>query len=212
MSVGNNFHFERQQHFMKVQAMRQQQAASRGTSQPASGAESPVEKTETQTENETAAVTEQNPSNGDVAQPQAQQVPAVKAQGLAQSASRTRSVPNTRAHSPNSSPAVASRTPRTGGRPQHAGNGQAARSTSIPAATKEAKHKLPSADDFPALAGSVGSLNGDNTVATKPGSLWSKTAAQVLSAPAPPKPLAVEVEDEKASSRSRRTSSVGQVS
>ena len=212
MSVGNNFHFERQQHFMKVQAMRQQQAASRGTSQPASGAESPVEKTETQTENETAAVTEQNPSIGDVAQPQAQQVPAVKAQGLAQSASRTRSVPNTRAHSPNSSPAVASRTPRTGGRPQHAGNGQAARSTSIPAATKEAKQKLPSADDFPALAGSVGSLNGDNTVATKPGSLWSKTAAQVLSAPAPPKPLAVEVEDEKASSRSRRTSSVGQVS
>ena len=212
MSVGNNFHFERQQHFMKVQVMRQQQAASRGTSQPASGAESPVEKTETQTENETAAVTEQNPSNGDVAQPQAQQVPAVKAQGLAQSASRTRSVPNTRAHSPNSSPAVASRTPRTGGRPQHAGNGQAARSTSIPAATKEAKQKLPSADDFPALAGSVGSLNGDNTVATKPGSLWSKTAAQVLSAPAPPKPLAVEVEDEKASSRSRRTSSVGQVS
>lgn len=212
MSVGNNFHFERQQHFMKVQAMRQQQAASRGTSQPASGAESPVEKTETQTENETAAVTEQNPSNGDVAQPQSQQVPAVKAQGLAQSASRTRSVPNTRAHSPNSSPAVASRTPRTGGRPQHAGNGQAARSTSIPAATKEAKQKLPSADDFPALAGSVGSLNGDNTVATKPGSLWSKTAAQVLSAPAPPKPLAVEVEDEKASSRSRRTSSVGQVS
>jgi hypothetical protein len=151
MSVGNNFHFERQQ-----------QAASRGTSQPASGAESPVEKTETQTENETAAVTEENPSNGDAAQLQSQQVPAVKAQGPAHSASRTRSVPNTRAHSPNSSPAVAPRAPRTGGRPQHSGNGQAARSTSIPAAAKEVKQKLPSADDFPALAGSVGSLNGQS--------------------------------------------------
>ena len=199
MPVGNNFHFERQQHFMKVQAMRQQQVASRA-SQPSTGTTSPAEKTETVAETEAAP-----------AAPASEESAAPKAQVAAQAAPRTRSVPNTRAHSPNANVPTNSRAPRIGGRSAQVGNGQAARSTSIPAITKEVKQKLPSADDFPALAGSTGSLNGDSGVIVKPGPYGNKTAAQVLSAPAPPKPVASESEEVKAGSRSR-TSSVGQVS
>lgn len=192
---------------MKVQAMRQQQAVSR-TSPPATGDSTPAEKTEAATE------TEGTPASDDAAaqvETPAAPVPvAPKAQVTTQAAPRTRSVPNTRAHSPTANVPSASKGPRIGGRSAHAGNGQAARSTSIPAVTKEAKQKLPSADDFPALAGSTGSLT-DSGVIVKPGPYGNKTAAQVLSAPAPPKPISTETEEVKTDSRSR-TSSVGQVS
>ena len=206
ISVGNNFHFERQQHFMKVQAMRQQQAVSR-VSQPSTGTTSPAEAASNETE--TPAAKEEDAVKTDAPAPALPAAP--KAQASAQAAPRTRSVPNTRAHSPNSNVPSTSRGPRVGGRSAQIGNGQAARSTSIPAAAKEVKQKLPSADDFPALAGSTGSLSGDSGVIVKPGPYGSKTAAQVLSAPAPPKPVTAEPEEVKTDSRSR-ASSVGQVS
>ncbi|KAJ9122328.1 hypothetical protein QFC22_001749 [Naganishia vaughanmartiniae] len=110
----------------------------------------------------------------------------------------TRSVPNTRAGSPNNAHGGNNfRNGRTG-RVPHQNGRENSRSTSIPAGQREAKQqqKLPSADDFPALSGSTGSLMSDSMVMVKPAAFNGKTAAQVLSAPAPPKPVAAPVKSE----------------
>ncbi|KAJ9100598.1 hypothetical protein QFC21_003642 [Naganishia friedmannii] len=110
----------------------------------------------------------------------------------------TRSVPNTRAGSPNH--AFGGNNFRNGrpGRVPHQNGRDNSRSTSIPAGQREVKQqKLPSADDFPALSGSTGSLMSDSMVLVKPVAFNGKTAAQVLSAPAPPpKPVAAPVKTE----------------
>lgn len=107
----------------------------------------------------------------------------------------TRSVPNTRAHSPspthsNASYGGGARAGRFSGRgaASQTANGTASRSASIPAAVaKQSKQRVPGAEEFPALSGSVGSLSGDST---KPPAVNSniKTAAQILSEPAAPRP------------------------
>lgn len=109
----------------------------------------------------------------------------------------TRSVPNTRAGSPNH--AFGGNNFRNGraGRVPHQNGRDNSRSTSIPAGQREVKQqKLPSADDFPALSGSTGSLMSESAVLVKPVAFNGKTAAQVLSAPAPPKPVAAPVKTE----------------
>lgn len=87
--------------------------------------------------------------------------------------------------------------PRRGGRPFNAGmhngngnghgngngNGQAGRSVSAGGN----KQRVPNADEFPALGGGA---SGNTSPQEKSSAAFSKTAAQVLSAPAPPKPEA----------------------
>jgi hypothetical protein len=50
------------------------------------------------------------------------------------------------------------------------------------------KQRIPNADEFPALGG----MSGNTSPQEKSVSAFSKTAAQVLSAPAPPKPEVVK--------------------
>jgi hypothetical protein len=100
----------------------------------------------------------------------------------------TRSVPNTRAHSPTHS--TASYGGQRGGRfsgGRSGGNAGTSRSTSNPgAASKQAKQRVPGAEEFPALSGSTGSLVSEATA--KPVvNANIKTAAQVLSEPAVPR-------------------------
>lgn len=110
---------------------------------------------------------------------------------------------NSRSHSPNH-PLGGQRTSRGGGPrsagPHHPNTGARSgiRTEFAKQQAAQKNQKLPSAADFPALAGSTGSLNGaadgsGSVVMVKPASGWSmgsKTAAQILSTPAPPKPVA----------------------
>jgi hypothetical protein len=83
--------------------------------------------------------------------------------------------------------------PRRGGRPFPNGNPavqQGARSVSAGGGGN--KQRIPNADEFPALGG----MSGNTSPQEKSVSAFSKTAAQVLSAPAPPKPEVVKPESE----------------
>lgn len=95
--------------------------------------------------------------------------------------------------------------PRRAGRPFPNGNanangnsnpmtqqGQGARSVSAGGANKQ---RIPQADEFPALGG----MSGSTSPQEKSVSAFSKTAAQVLSAPAPPKPEVVKDSSEDVS-------------
>lgn len=205
MAGNGNFQFERQQHFLKMQALRQQQSAARPTQ---STAEEPLdaEKAETgeQVEKVDQAVSEEKLDDVKSEAGQGHAAFLGKVQGLAQMSSRTRSVPNTRAHSPTSNGPAGSRVSRASSKPAHFANAHAARSSSIPA-LKDFKQKVPSPDDFPTLGGSVNTLNGDSVVIVKAGPYGGKTAAQVLSAPAPPKPVSNK-EDELKKIVSRESS------
>jgi len=105
----------------------------------------------------------------------------------------TRSVPNTRAHSPTHS--TASYGGQRGGRfsggrtGTQAASAATSRSTSNPAAaSKQTKQRVPGAEEFPALSGSVGSLVSETTAKACPNGNV-KTAAQVLAEPAVPRPV-----------------------
>jgi len=78
---------------------------------------------------------------------------------------------------------------RRAGRPFPAaqqGQGQGVRSVSAGGGAN--KQRIPNADEFPALGG----MSGSTSPQEKSVSAFSKTAAQVLSAPAPPKPEVVK--------------------
>lgn len=85
--------------------------------------------------------------------------------------------------------------PRRGGRPFNAGlhNGGVNGTRSVSAG--ENKQRVPSADEFPALGG----MSGNTSPAERSSATFSKTAAQVLSAPAPPKPETPKQETSPAS-------------
>ncbi len=103
----------------------------------------------------------------------------------------SKSVPNTRAGSPTHTPAVNARAGRTGRLSHPSANG-ANRAASIPASVaKEPKQKVPSAADFPTLAGTAA------TAGAASGWAGKMTLAQVLSAPAPAKPNAEAAPEEK---------------
>jgi hypothetical protein len=77
--------------------------------------------------------------------------------------------------------------PRRAGRPFANGNGTngAAAATGVRSVSAgENKQRIPGADEFPALGGA----SGNTSPQEKSTAAFSKTAAQVLSAPAPPKP------------------------
>lgn len=79
--------------------------------------------------------------------------------------------------------------PRRGGRPFNAGmhNGNvngSGNATGRSVSAGENKQRVPNADEFPALGGA----SGNTSPQEKSTAAFSKTAAQVLSAPAPPKP------------------------
>jgi hypothetical protein len=74
---------------------------------------------------------------------------------------------------------------------QHQGQQHGVRSASAGAGAGQAsKQRIPNADEFPALGG----MSGSTSPQEKSVSAFSKTAAQVLSAPAPPKPEVVKQE------------------
>jgi hypothetical protein len=78
---------------------------------------------------------------------------------------------------------------RRAGRPfpvAQQGQGQGVRSVSAGGGAN--KQRIPNADEFPALGG----MSGSTSPQEKSVSAFSKTAAQVLSAPAPPKPEVVK--------------------
>jgi hypothetical protein len=194
----NAGHFERHQH---VQAMKAQGAAAARNAAASNNvendataaalpADSPVASDDDAQESKPA---DETSSNETKVEEQASDA-ALTAQPKS---SVTRSVPNTRAGSPNH--AFGGNNFRNGrtGRVPHQNGRDNSRSTSIPAGQRETKQqKLPSADDFPALSGSTGSLMSESMVLVKPAAFNGKTAAQVLSAPAPPKPVASPVKTE----------------
>lgn len=182
MGMANGGHYDRHQH---VQAMKAQAAAARNASAYTNGEESaaPAEVAGQEDAAQESKANDETSSNETKVDERAVDVSASQAKSMA-----TRSVPNTRAGSPNSTfgnfrNGRAGRTTQQNGRDN-------SRSTSIPAGQREVKQKLPSADDFPALSGSTGSLLGESAVLVKPAAFNGKTAAQVLSAPAPVKPAA----------------------
>jgi hypothetical protein len=78
--------------------------------------------------------------------------------------------------------------PRRAGRPFNtSGPAQGAGAGVRSVSAGENKQRIPGADDFPALGG-AGGASGNTSPQEKSTAAFSKTAAQVLSAPAPPKP------------------------
>lgn len=119
---------------------------------------------------------------------------AIVAPAATRGQSASRSAPNTRSASPAQH--------NNGFRPERVnGHHQAKRIPNGPQAqggrSSSPKQRIPSADDFPALAGSTGSLS--SSAVLKP-IQDGKTAAQVLSAPAPPKPVPTKAESSSAES------------
>jgi hypothetical protein len=89
--------------------------------------------------------------------------------------------------------------PRRAGRPfpnanananGHPMQQQGVRSVSASAGARANKQRIPNADEFPALGGM--SMSGNTSPQEKSSAVFGKTAAQVLSAPAPPKPEVVK--------------------
>ncbi len=189
----------------RMQAMHAAAAAGKTTTQ------SPINasKTEEKTTETASGSTSLESSTADVSSPDGADQPSQTLQtsppatGSTRASSRpgtTRSVPNTRAHSPTHSTASygAPRGSRFGGRAAAAAASQPAnggtassRSTSIPAtATKQPKQRVPGAEEFPALSGSTGSLGGESVKPVAPTVVVNgKTAAQVLSEPAIPRAI-----------------------
>lgn len=205
IGMGNGGHYERHQH---VQAMKAQAAAARN----AAPSSDPTDPTAAAVEPPVADDAAQGSKSSDETSSNDTRVEEQAAEASAPSqpkSSVTRSVPNTRAGSPN--PTFGNfRNGRAGRTPQQNGRNNS-RSTSIPAGQREVKQKLPSADDFPALSGSTGSLASDSVVLVKPVAFSGKTAAQVLSAPAPVKPAKAEAEvksDDDKNQDLKRVSSV----
>jgi hypothetical protein len=77
---------------------------------------------------------------------------------------------------------------RRAGRPFPAAQQQGQGVRSVSAGAGANKQRIPNADEFPALGG----MSGNTSPQEKSVSAFSKTAAQVLSAPAPPKPEVVK--------------------
>jgi hypothetical protein len=77
---------------------------------------------------------------------------------------------------------------RRAGRPFPAAQQQGQGVRSVSAGGGANKQRIPNADEFPALGG----MSGNTSPQEKSVSAFSKTAAQVLSAPAPPKPEVVK--------------------
>lgn len=203
MGMANGGYFERHQH---VQAMKAQAAAARNTAANNGPEDSAAPTTELAVSDDAAQESKANDeTSSNETRVDEQAADASAPQGKS---NVTRSVPNTRAGSPNSTfgnfrNGRAARTTQQNGRDN-------SRSTSIPAGQREVKQKLPSADDFPALSGSTGSLMGDSAVLVKPAAFNGKTAAQVLSAPAPVKPAApakVDIKSEDKDKELKRVSS-----
>jgi hypothetical protein len=203
MGMANGGHFERHQH---VQAMKAQAAAARnaaGNNVPEDSAAPAAELAVSDDAAQESKANDETSSNETRVDEQATDASATQGKSNV-----TRSVPNTRAGSPNSNfgnfrNGRAARTTQQNGRDN-------SRSISIPAGQREVKQKLPSADDFPALSGSTGSLMGDSAVLVTPAAFNGKTAAQVLSAPAPAKPAApakVDVKSENKDKKLERVSS-----
>lgn len=199
VGMGNGGYFERQQY---IQAMKAQAAAARNASasnrSPDAGngaVGSPLTSDDAAEESKPSDETSSNETKVDES--------AAEALAPAQpKATVTRSVPNTRAGSPNHLQGNF----RNGraGRTQQQNGRDGSRSTSIPAGQREGKQqKLPSADDFPALSGSTSSLTSDSIVLVKPAAFNGKTAAQVLSAPAPVKPVTHVKEEVKSEDKNQ---------
>ena len=192
IGMNNGGHLERQQY---IQAMKAQAAATRATAGNKSpqgdtrAVPSPMVSDDAVEAAKSSDETSSNETKVDESATDAS-VPA-KAKPTV-----TRSVPNTRAGSPNHMQGNF-RNVRSG-RTQHQNGRDSSRSTSIPAGQREGKQqKLPSADDFPALSGSTSSLTSESIVLVKPVAFNGKTAAQVLSAPAPAKTVAAPKEQVK---------------
>ena len=106
---------------------------------------------------------------------------------------------HSRAQSPNAPFNQNGNGPRRAGRPfnanghpmqQQQGQGQGQGVRSVSAGARANKQRIPNADEFPALGG----MSGSTSPQEKSSAVFGKTAAQVLSAPAPPKPEVVKQE------------------
>lgn len=174
-AMPNGFHpmGQQQQQFQAIQRMHAAQLANRAP--VSNGVVAPVETAQGQ---ETSAETAPK-VNGTAVEP----TPSAP-----RAPSQSRSVPNTRAHSPAHSTVSYNgpRNVRATGRTAQGLGAPSARSASIPAAPKQAqvvKQRVPSADDFPVL-GEPGQVK-----AVAAPVVNGKTAAQILAAPAPEKPV-----------------------
>ncbi|GHJ87205.1 hypothetical protein NliqN6_3607 [Naganishia liquefaciens] len=196
VGMGNGGHLEKQQY---IQAMKGQAAAARAAASKASHAGPGAVASTTASDDvvEAAKSSDETSSNETKVDESSTNALPVKVK-----ATVTRSVPNTRAGSPNHLQGNF-RNVRSGRTP-HQNARDASRSTSIPAGQREGKQqKLPSADDFPALSGSTSSLTSESIVLIKPVTFNGKTAAQVLSAPAPVKAVAPVREQAKSEDKSQ---------